>query len=286
MIRIFCLLSMLFFLNLSSAQQSSGVITAYENAWSEPDSLKRLEQIKTFWAENGEYHDGAAKVKGPKGLNDMIQKFRKDFPNSIASSNPLLSFENYRTWSWRIINTEKNLFLEGRDFMELDKSGKIINLIGFWEKYITNENTSSATNEEIKKENQKVVGQYFQYLFKTGDFVSMKNIIAKDAVYKQAEGLPYGGTYTGFNEWIKMYSKAQQYFDLTIEKEPIYYTNSIDNDIMLSFTIKCKAKISGAIMIMPISEYFEVKDGSITGIRAFYFDTKSLVNLLNNKLYK
>ena len=257
------------------AQETPAIIIAYENAWLEADSSKRLEKIKIFWAENGEYHDGAAKAKGPKAVNDMIQKFRDGFPNTVFSSNPILSFENYHTWSWRMTNKEKNFVLDGRDFVILDETGKIVKLVGFWGKDKTNENINNTADEETKKKNKIVVAQYFEYLFKTGDFVAMRKIIAKNAVYSQAVGLPYGGTYTGFDELLTMFSKAQPFFDLKIEKEPIYYTNNINNDVMLSFTIKCKAKTSGKDIVMPISEYFELKDGLITAIRPFYFDTKT-----------
>jgi hypothetical protein len=124
-------------------------------------------------------------------------------------------------------------------------------------------------------EPERIAAKYFECLFVTRDFATMKKIMAKDAVYNQAEGLPYGGTYIGFDELVKMFQKAGGYFDLQIEKNPVYYTNPATNGVFIYFWIKCKSKKSGKEISMPISEYYEVNNGLITHIRPYYFDTKS-----------
>ena len=90
---------------------------------------------------------------------------------------------------------------------------------------------------------KEVATKYFEFLFKTGDFGAVKKIIAPSAVYYQAEGLPYGGTYLGFDKWITTFTKAQTYFDLQIAGEPIYYTSeSSAEGVFINFTIKCISK--------------------------------------------
>jgi ketosteroid isomerase-like protein len=141
------------------------------------------------------------------------------------------------------------------------------------------ENLLMKENPDAEKE---VVAAYFEYLFKTGDFEAMSKIIAKDAVYSQAEGLPYGGTYVGFQQWMTMFQKAQTFFDLQITKEPAYYTSDADRGgVVIHFTIQCISKKTKKEITMPISEYFQVKDGLIVAIRPFYFDTKAFVEFLN-----
>ena len=136
-------------------------------------------------------------------------------------------------------------------------------------------------SSETRQADSDVVANYFDYLFKTGNFEAMAKIIAPDAVYSQAEGLPYGGTYVGFSEWVKMFTKAQSLFDLRIEEEPNYFTSTTKPGIFIKFKIKCKSKKSGKEISMLITEYFEVKDGLIIAIRPYYFDTKSFVEFLN-----
>lgn len=123
------------------------------------------------------------------------------------------------------------------------------------------------------KDNVAVVASYYECLFKTRDFNKLATLIAPDATYYQAEGLPYGGTFVGVENWMKMFIQASTYFDLQIEKEPVYFFDDKGNEIILRFTINCTAKKSGNTISMPIAEHFVVSAGKITAIRPFYFDT-------------
>jgi ketosteroid isomerase-like protein len=131
-----------------------------------------------------------------------------------------------------------------------------------------------------QQENIKIASVYFECLFKTRDFTLMGKIIAKDAVYDQAEGLPYGGTYIGLQEWIKMYTKAQSFFDLQIEGEPEYFASTAGDQVIIYFRIRCKSKNSGKTISMPVAEYFKIKDKQIVNIRPFYFDTNKFTEFL------
>lgn len=133
----------------------------------------------------------------------------------------------------------------------------------------------SATDKNVK-----TVVKYFECLFKTHDFTTLATLIAPGAIYHQAEGLPYGGTFTGFADWTKMFIKASGLFDLQIETEPLYFCNNMNDGVIIRFTIRCTAKRSGNTIVMPIAEHFELKDGKITSIRPFYFDTQKFSEFL------
>jgi hypothetical protein len=140
----------------------------------------------------------------------------------------------------------------------------------------------SVNNFPIENQEQiKIAAYYFEYLFKTSNFEAMSKIIAKDAIYSQAEGLPYGGTYIGFDQIMVMFGKAQTYFDLQIIGEPTYFISDNNNEVIIYFTIKCRSKKNGNEITMPISEYFDIKNGQIKSIRPFYFDTKHFAEFLN-----
>lgn len=121
--------------------------------------------------------------------------------------------------------------------------------------------------------NVAIVTSYYECLFKTRDFTKLATLIAPNATYYQAEGLPYGGTYVGVENWMKMFIQASTYFDLQIEQEPEYFFKEKGDEIILRFTIRCTAKKSGNTLSMPIAEHFVVNAGKITAIRPFYFDT-------------
>lgn len=140
--------------------------------------------------------------------------------------------------------------------------------------------TASAQATSVESANTKVVATYFESLFKTRDFKTLASVLRPNAVYHQAEGLPYGGTYTGFEQWITMFQKAGSLFDMQIAEEPTYFYNSAKDRIVLGFVIRCTAKNSGKTITMHISEHFEVVDGKIASIRPFYFDTKAFAEFL------
>ncbi|URM38692.1 nuclear transport factor 2 family protein [Flavobacterium anhuiense] len=111
----------------------------------------------------------------------------------------------------------------------------------------------------------------------------MATVVADGAVYNLAVGLPYGGTYTGFSEWTKMFTKSTEFFDLQIEKEPTYFSDASKNEVIIYFIMSCKSKRSGKTMSVPISEHIDLKDGKITAVRSFYYDTKQFAEFLKSK---
>lgn len=256
-------------------------ITVYEKAWLERNSDARLKIIKTIWLEESTFEDPSASIKGTVALNNVINEFYKKFPDAILTAGPKVVKDNYVSWDWKIVDAKNKLIMAGRDFARLNGKGQVSKIIGFWNMEATL--SESEILQNLEKDNFKVVAQYYESLFKTRDFTTMAPLIEEGAIYNQAEGLPYGGTYIGFNEWIKMYAKSAEFFDLQIEKEPVYFSDATKSEVIIYFTIKCKAKKSGKTLSVTISEHFDLKNGKIIAIRPFYFDTKQFAEFLKSK---
>ncbi|GGE94961.1 hypothetical protein GCM10011518_00370 [Flavobacterium limi] len=256
-------------------------VTIYEKAWKEKNSEARLKLIKTIWLEDSTFEEPSTSIKGIAAFNNVINEFYKKFPDAVFTFGSKVVKDNYVTWEWKIQDSKNKLIMGGRDFARLNGKGQVSKIIGFWDKDATFSEEDILKN--LEADNFKVVAQYFECLFKTRDFNTMATLIEEGAIYNQAEGLPYGGTYKGFNEWTKMYAKSAEFFDLEIEKEPVYFSNAAKNEVIIYFTIKCKAKKSGKTLSMPISEHFDLKDRKITAIRPFYFDTKQFAEFLKSR---
>jgi hypothetical protein len=276
-------LSFLFMFNFLLAQKKDKLnpIEIYEKAWHEPNSDVRLKLIKTIWLDDSTFEDPSASVKGSIAFNNVINEFYKKFPNAILTSGAKSIKDNYVSWDWKILDSNNKLIMIGRDFARLNGKGQISKIIGFWDSEATLPEVDVLKN--LEADNFKVIAQYYECLFKTRDFKTMATLIEDKAIYDQAAGLPYGGTYVGFSEWTKMYTKASEFFDLQIEKEPVYFSDATKNEVIIYFTIKCKAKKSGKTLLMPISEHFDLKNGKIVAIRPFYFDTKLFAEFLKSK---
>ncbi|MBP1223533.1 nuclear transport factor 2 family protein [Flavobacterium sp. 1355] len=273
----------LFVLNNLVAQKKDKLypISVYEKVWQERNSDTRLKLIKTIWLEDSTFEDPSASIKGSSAFNNVINEFYKKNPNAVLTSGPKVVKDNYVSWDWKIFDANNKLIMTGRDFARLNGKGQVAKIIGFWNSEVVQPEVDTLKN--LEADNFKVVAQYFECLFKTRDFTKMATLIEDGAIYNQAEGLPYGGTYVGFNEWTKMYAKSAEFFELQIEKEPVYFSDATKNEVIIYFTINCKAKKSGKNLLMPISEHFDLKNGKITAIRPFYFDTKQFAEFLKSR---
>lgn len=273
----------LFMLNSLFAQKKDKLnpIVVYEKAWQEHNSDARLKLIKTVWLDDSTFEDPSASIKGAVALNTVINEFYKKYPDAVLTSGAKVVKDNYVSWDWKILDSKNKLLLSGRDFARLNGKGQVSKIIGFWNPEATLSEADILKN--LETENLKVVALYYECLFKTRDFTTLATLIEPGAIYYQADGLPYGGTFTGFEEWTKMYAKSAEFFELQIEKEPVYFSDASKNEVIIYFTIKGKAKKSGKTLLMPISEHFDLKNAKITAIRPFYYDTKQFAEFLKSK---
>ncbi|KAF2331939.1 nuclear transport factor 2 family protein [Flavobacterium daemonense] len=277
------LLCFLFMLNGLFAQKKDKLypVTIYEKAWQEKNSDARLKLIKTIWLDDSTFEDPSASIKGIAALNSLIAEFYKKNPDAVLTSGAKVVKDNYITWEWKIADSKNKLVMGGRDFARLNGKGQVSKIISFWDTGVTL--TEEDLLKNLEADNFKVVAKYYECLFKTRDFDTMATLIEDGAVYTQATGLPYGGTYVGFQEWTTMFAKSAEFFELQIEKEPVYFSDATKNEVIIYFTINCKSKKSGKTLSMPISEHFDLKNGKITAIRPFYYDTKQFVEFLKSK---
>ncbi|WP_163410681.1 nuclear transport factor 2 family protein [Flavobacterium ajazii] len=256
-------------------------VTVYEKVWQERNSDARLKMIKIIWLEDSTFEDPSASIKGIAAFNNVINEFYKKFPDAVLTSGPKIVKDNYVSWDWKIQDSKNKLIMGGREFARLNGKGQVSKIISFWNKDATLSEADVLKN--LEEDNLKVVAKYFESLFKTRDLNTIAALIEDGAVYNQATGLPYGGTYKGFEEWTKMYAKSAEFFDLQIEKEPVCFSDASKNEVIIYFIINCKSKKSGKTLSMPISEHFDLKNGKITSIRPFYYDTKQFAEFLKSK---
>ncbi len=124
-----------------------------------------------------------------------------------------------------------------------------------------------------------VASTYFDALFKRGDFETIKNLLGENATYIQAEGLPYGGRYNGFDQWMGMFGQVSGLFDLVLVGEPKYYVKNEKGTVIVEFKVRFTSKVNGHSIEMPVLEIIEVKNDKISQISPYYFDTKAIADL-------
>ena len=247
-------------------------VDGYARAWDETNADTRAALLAQVWAKDGQYRDPSITIKGAEALSLHMGEFHQTYRKAQIFPTSKVDFYGpvFRA-TWTLDFGNGTPLLDGYDFGELDGEGRIIRLTSFFGLL---PDIKSAANEAI-------VSGYLDGLFKKFDLVALDKLISKEAIYTQAVGLPYGGTFIGLPEWVKMYTNAQTYFNLQVIDTPTFYTNPTTKKVVANFTIKCFSKKSDRQITMAILEQFELKDGKIVGITPFYFDTKTFVEFLN-----
>lgn len=277
LVKIFVSVALLTFLpchatEVMTPQRIEQAYVLYNKAWTEADETKRASCIEQMWAKNGVLKDPSTMVVGREALSKHIGKFLHDFPNTqVNRISKIDSFGASFRFAWKMVFAN-GTSLEGIDIGEMDDDGRIKSITGFWQ---------PLPISEIA-ENQSIVMEYFESLFRKGDLVAVEKLVAKDAVYNQAAGLPYGGRYVGFDEWKKMFVKVNTLVELHTVGDPVMLTNAQANHIILQFTVRFTSRNSGKEITLPISEQFDVANGKIVSVQPFYFDTKSFSEFLAN----
>ena len=103
-----------------------------------------------------------------------------------------------------------------------------------------------------------------------------REFVNYDCVIREADSLPYGGTYhgpEGFVHLVRTVFGTWRDFGLDILN---VWTNNVDTMIQIS-------EISGSTdrgsFKMPMVEYYKVRNGKMSEITIIYYDTKLLADL-------
>lgn len=280
-LRIFFAVSLAFAASLCRAESPMArapidhAFELYGKAWAEPDAAARAALLAQVWAKDGQYKDPTVDLKGAEALSQHIGGFLRQFPAAkLTMSTKTDSYGTTFRAGWLLdFGDGKTPALEGFDFGELDNEGRITKIAGFF---------GPLPKVETAK-NEAIVAKYLESLFTKFDHAGLDSVLAADAVYVQAVGLPYGGTYHGLSEMMKMFIKSSEYSAIIVVDGWKLAANPVTKKVIASFMIRSTAKKSGKVLDMEILESFELKDGKIVGITPFYFDTGTFAEFLNEE---
>lgn len=99
---------------------------------------------------------------------------------------------------------------------------------------------------------------------------------APDVVLHQADALPYGGTWRGHEGMEKFFlamSQVWESFDMT-EQEFL----AVGETAVVLTQVRARARDTGRELTFPILQTIRVKDGRISEVRPFYWDTEAIAD--------
>ena len=124
----------------ASAQQENAdgtieaVVTDYVAAWGEPNAVKRRQLLDKVWSPSGTYVDPSAQVQGLVQLTEHIGAAQKTMPAGIQLSRTSAVDMHHHLirFTWKITLSDGSNYLEGIDFGEVDESGRLRSITGFF----------------------------------------------------------------------------------------------------------------------------------------------------------
>jgi hypothetical protein len=109
------------------------IVSAYGAAWTDVEDAERQRLLEIAWSENGVYQDPTADVSGRQALAQHIAGFRKRRPGStIVITSGVDHHHGKFHFLWKMAGPDGQTVLEGCDFGELDPSGRIRCIAGFF----------------------------------------------------------------------------------------------------------------------------------------------------------
>lgn len=99
---------------------------------------------------------------------------------------------------------------------------------------------------------------------------------APDVELHQADALPYGGTWrghSGMTQFFLAMGRVWETFDM-VEQE---FLATGDTAVVLT-QVRARARATGRELKFPMLQTITVKDGQITEVRPFYWDTQAIAH--------
>lgn len=115
-------------------------LNLYGKVWNEPDNSKREKLLDQSWAKSIVFIDPTATVKDKKALARHIGEFLTQFPKAkVLRTSKIDTYGKQFRYGWKIVfNDGKSPDMDGLDVGELDSTGKIVKVIGFFGSLPTN----------------------------------------------------------------------------------------------------------------------------------------------------
>lgn len=108
-----------------------------------------------------------------------------------------------------------------------------------------------------------------------GDWEAMERMIHPDFEVIEAEGLPYAGSFRGFDGWRRL-SDAVLATWSGFRISPIEMHGGEDESAIVRFAISGRSRKTGKAWESSVLELWKFRDGRLARIDPYYFDTHLL----------
>ena len=109
------------------------IVATYCAAWNERDEAARSALLDKSWGDNGVYEDPTGVVPAGRAALHAHIGFRQAYPGAkIEATSKADQHHSKIHFTWRMVQPDGTVAIDGRDFGELDPTGRIAHIVGFF----------------------------------------------------------------------------------------------------------------------------------------------------------
>ena len=114
-----------------------------------------------------------------------------------------------------------------------------------------------------------------------GDWAAAEEMLHDDFVAVEADSMPYAGTYSGKKGLRELFEKVMSFWsDPSLDIHAITVGETAAVGLL---TMHATVRATGERLAIPIAEAFHFKDGKVTRIVPYYYDTHAVVRATTPK---
>ena len=108
-------------------------IQAYVQAWNTTDPSRRRMLLESCWSPGATYQDPATQARGAAELVGVIEAFGARWPGGTVEIVGGVNFHHeWASFAWQVRGGDQEILRDGFDVVELDPSGLIRRVVGFF----------------------------------------------------------------------------------------------------------------------------------------------------------
>jgi len=109
------------------------------------------------------------------------------------------------------------------------------------------------------------------------DLAALSELLAVDVVVYEAPSLPYAGEHRGVDGFVGLVDAMARTWEFPPGVKTFEFLDAGDGQVVVLTLGRAVARATGREVEWRLSEHFRVRDGRITEIRPFYWDTAAVV---------
>src|SRR5258708_35779660 len=109
-----------------------------------------------------------------------------------------------------------------------------------------------------------------------GDVPGCLALLHPDNVFDEAEGLPFGGDYSGSEGFIRLLKDVGRLFEVKLSEPQV---TDAGDCVLVRLTGTFTSRATGRTLETPVVDLYTVRDGKVARVDVFYKDTNAMAAL-------